>query len=164
MSAVDAAGAAAATAEAIAEASSARANEARLVAQQAEHFLEQVRGAVRDGFIQGDEAERVLRAAENEMTYAHALLADAEAAEERARNEAVNAEAEAEVAEGMARSANEHARDTITRLDDEGAGHTNGITAASDEQDEATKQLEEDEDGDVSDTDELPAIHLREHE
>src|SRR6266567_4675687 len=164
MSAAEAAGVAAANAEALAEASSARANEARLVVQQADHFLEQVRNAVRDGFMRGEEAEKALNAAENEATYAHALLADAEAVEERARNEAMNAEAEAEVAEGMSLSADAHARDTVTNLDREGTEHTNGVAASPDAQDEATAPREEDEDSDLEDTAELHATHLREHE
>jgi hypothetical protein len=156
MSAAEAAGVAAANAEALAEASSASANEARLVAQQADDFLEQVRNAVRDGFMQGEEAERALNAAENEATYTHALLADAEAVEERARNEAMNAEAEAEVAEGMSLSADAHARDTVTNLDREG---NNGVAASSDAQGEATARREED-----GDTTELHATPLRERE
>ncbi len=164
MSAAEAAGVAAANAEALAEASSARANEARLVVQQADHFLEQVRNAVRDGFMRGEEAEKALNAAENEATYAHALLANAEAVEERARNEAMNAEAEAEVAEGMSLSADAHARDTVTNLDREGTEHTNGVAASPDAQDEATAPREEDEDSDLEDTAELHATHLREHE
>jgi hypothetical protein len=163
ISAAEAAGVAAANAEALAEASSARANDARLVAEQADYFLEQVRNAVRDGFIQGEEAERALNAAENEATYAHALLADAEADEERARNQAMNAEAEAEVAEGMSLSADAHARDTVTNLDGESAEHTsNGVATSSDARDEAAEHREEDEDSDPGDTAELHAIHPRE--
>lgn len=98
----DAAGTAAAQAEAEAEASSARTREARTLALKADQALEGVRAAIRKQKLSGEGAEIVLRAAEREATHAHAVLADAEAAEERALNAAMNAEAEAEVAEGMA--------------------------------------------------------------
>ncbi len=98
----DAAGIAAVRAEALAEACSARTREARQLALKADQALEVVRIAIRMQKLSGEGAEVALRAAEREATYAHAALADAEAAEERALNAATNAEAEAEVAEGMA--------------------------------------------------------------
>ena len=52
-----------------------------------------------------EEAEHALQEAEREVTKAQAALADAEAAEEQALTVAMNAEAEAEVAEGMAYAA-----------------------------------------------------------
>jgi len=98
----DVAAAAAAEAGAIAEASSARTQEARRLAQAADQALEEARAAVIGGTLNRVEAERNLRTAQREATRAHALLADAEAAEEQALNAAMDAEAEAEVAEGMA--------------------------------------------------------------
>src|SRR6266566_28040 len=92
----------AAEAEALAEASSAQTREARQRAQQAEAALGEVRVAIRDGLLTGEEAETALQNAEREVTRAQALLADAEAAEEQALDTAMNAEADAEVAEGMA--------------------------------------------------------------
>jgi len=88
----------AAAAEALAQASSANTREARRRAQVAEQALGEIRVAIRNGLLSGEEAER-------EVTRAQASLAYAEAAEEHALNEAMNAEAEAEVAEGMAYAA-----------------------------------------------------------
>ena len=98
----DAAGIAAAQAEAEAEASSARTREARAFALKADQALENVRAAIQKQKLNGEGAEVALRAAEREVTHAHAVLADDEAAEERALKAAMNADAEAEVAEGMA--------------------------------------------------------------
>jgi hypothetical protein len=109
----DVAAAAAAEAEALAEASSARTREARHVALQADQALEEVRLAITSGALSGEDAENYLRDAERNATRAHALLADAEAAEEQALKAAMNAEAEAEVAEGMALAAGEHAETKI---------------------------------------------------
>jgi len=95
----------AAAAEAMAQASSAHTREARRQAQLAEQTLGEVRVAIRNGLLTGEEAEHTLQEAEREVTKAQALLADAEAAEEQALTAAVNAEAEAEVAEGMAYAA-----------------------------------------------------------
>ena len=95
----------AAKAEALAEASSAHTREARRRAQQAEEALGEIRVAIRGNILTGKEAEIALQNAEREVTFAQAMLADAEAAEEQAVNAAMNAEAEAEVAEGMAYAA-----------------------------------------------------------
>ncbi len=92
----------AAAAEALAQASSAHTREARRKAQLAEQSLGEIRVAIRNGLLTGDEAEHALQEAEREVTHAQAYLADAEAAEEQALTTAMNAEAEAEVAEGMA--------------------------------------------------------------
>lgn len=97
----------AASAEAIAEASSVQTREAHRLMQEAEATLGQVRLAIRSGSLSGAEADLALQNAENELTRASAFLADAEAAEEHALNNAMNAEAEAEVAEGMAYAASE---------------------------------------------------------
>ena len=97
----------AASAEAIAQASSVQTREARQRVHEAEAALGQVRLAIRNGTLSGEEAESALQEAENELTRATAFLADAEATEELAVDNAMNAEAEAEVAEGMA-SAAEH--------------------------------------------------------
>ena len=97
----------AASAEAIAEASSVQTREAHRRVQEVEAVLGQVRLAIRSGSLSGAEAELALQNAENELTRASAFLADAEATEEQALNNAMNAEAEAEVAEGMAYAASE---------------------------------------------------------
>ena len=104
MTAADITAAAAAEAEAFAEASSARVRELRRLAEQAEKILERVHVAIQRGVLVGDAAEATLYEAEHDASHAHTLLADAEATEERARRTAMNAEAEAEVAEGMARA------------------------------------------------------------
>ncbi len=95
----------AAAAEALAQASSAHTREARRQAQLAEEALGEIRVAIRNDLLTGEEAEHALQQAEREVTKAQASLADAEAAEEQALNAAMNAEAEAEVAEGMAYAA-----------------------------------------------------------
>ncbi|HEX9132297.1 MAG TPA: hypothetical protein VF844_08385 [Ktedonobacteraceae bacterium] len=95
----------AAAAEALAQASSAHTREARRRAQLAEQALGEIRVAIRSGLLTGEEAEHALQEAEREVTHAQAYLADAEAAEEQALTAAMNAEAEAEVAEGMAYAA-----------------------------------------------------------
>ncbi|HLX40517.1 MAG TPA: hypothetical protein VKR42_08290, partial [Ktedonobacteraceae bacterium] len=109
----DAAAAVAAEAEALAEASSARTREARRYAADADRALVEVRATIRNGAISEDEARIQLHFAEHEATRAHAMLADAEAAEEEAINTARNAEAEAEVAEGMAFAATTIAEDQL---------------------------------------------------
>ncbi len=98
----------AAAAEALAQASSAHTREARRRAQLAEQSLGEIRVAIRNGLLTSDEAEHALQEAEREVTHAQAYLADAEAAEEQALTAAMNAEAEAEVAEGMAYAAVNH--------------------------------------------------------
>lgn len=95
----------AAAAEALAQASSAHTREVRRHTQLAEQALGEIRVAIRNGLLRGEEAEHALQEAEREVTRAQASLADAEAAEEQALTEAMNAEAEAEVAEGMAYAA-----------------------------------------------------------
>jgi hypothetical protein len=95
----------AAAAEAIAQASSAHTRETRRQAQLAEQTLGEIRVAIHNGLLTGEEAEQTLQEAEREVTKAQASLADAEAAEEQALTAAMNAEAEAEVAEGMAYAA-----------------------------------------------------------
>jgi hypothetical protein len=92
----------AAAAEAMAQASSAHTREARRQAQLAEQTLGEIRVAIHNGLLTGEEAEQTWQEAEREVTKAQASLADAEAAEEQALTAAMNAEAEAEVAEGMA--------------------------------------------------------------
>lgn len=92
----------AATAEALAEASSARTRAVRRQAHMAEEALGEIRVAIRNDLLTSEEAEHALQEAEREVTKTQAALADAEAAEEQALAIATNAEAEAEVAEGMA--------------------------------------------------------------
>ena len=95
----------AAAAEALAEASSAHTREARRQVLLAEQALGEVRVAISNGLLTGKEAEHALQEAEREVTKVQAFLAAAEAAEEQAVTAAMNAEAEAEVAEGMAYAA-----------------------------------------------------------
>jgi hypothetical protein len=106
----------AAAAKAFAEASSSYTREARRRAEEAEQALGEVRVAIRGGLLIGEEAEVGLQKAEHEVTRAQAMLADAEAAEEQALTAAVNAEAEAEVAEGMAYAT---VNRTVTLLEEE---------------------------------------------
>jgi hypothetical protein len=103
----------AAAAEALAEASSARTREARRQAQLAEEALGEIRVAIRNDLLTGEEAKHALQEAELEVTKAQAALADAEAAEEQALTAAMNAEAEAEVAEGMAYAARDRSDSLI---------------------------------------------------
>ncbi len=103
----------AAAAEALAEASSAHTRETRRQAKLAEEALGEIRVAIRNELLQGEEAQHALREAEREVTKAQANLADAEAAEEQALATAMNAEAEAEVAEGMAYAAADRSNLTI---------------------------------------------------
>lgn len=95
-------------AEALSEASSVYAQEAYQHAQQMDESLDEVRVAISNGLLTGEEAKNALQNAEREFTHAQASLADAEAAEEQALTTAMNAEAEAEVAEGMAFAAANH--------------------------------------------------------
>jgi len=103
----------AATAEALAQTSSAQTREARRKAQLAEEALGEIRVAIRNNLLTGEEAKHALKEAEREVSKAQASLADAEAAEEQALNAAMNAEAEAEVAEGMAYAAADSSNLTI---------------------------------------------------
>jgi hypothetical protein len=104
---------AAAEAEALAEASSARTRKARIIVRQADQELTLVRATIRNGSLSGAKAQAALQAAERKSTHAHAELDDAEDAEERAINAARNAEAEAEVSEGMALSAHDRYRNDV---------------------------------------------------
>ncbi len=138
----DAAGIAAARAEAVAEACSARTREARALALKADLALEAVRLAIHSQRLNGEGAEIALKAAEREATHAHAVLADAELAEESALNTAMNAEAEAEVAEGMAFAASSRdERDEKKR--DEIAAHDATHSAA------AEQNVDDDDDEDT---------------
>lgn len=179
MTAADVAAAAAAEAEAFAEASSARVREMQRLADQADRILERVRLAVQRGVLVGDAAESTLYEAEHDATHAHALLAESEATEERARRSAMNAEAEAEVAEGMARAtqgrfAHEDYRDAGEyALDTTGNSYSHKNTRAFEHEDafengnednDDDKDKDKDNNGnahDAEDTLELPSIHLR---
>ena len=92
----------AAKAEVIAEISSKQTQEARRYVQEAEQALADVRAAISSGALSGEEAQEALWRAEHAVTRAQAFLADAEANEEQAVRAAMNAEADAVVAEGMA--------------------------------------------------------------
>jgi len=155
----DVAAASAAKAEAIAEACSARTREARHDALQADRVLEEVRAAIASGAFSGEDANRYLQSVEREATRAQALLADAEAAEEQARNAAMNAEAEAEVAEGMALAAGGHAE---TALEEHSASTQPLVNDDESHVQDALSIVEEawrEDDGDgLDDTDEMPAI------
>jgi len=155
----DVAAASAAKAEAIAEACSARTREARHDALQADRVLEEVRAAIASGAFSGEDANRYLQSVEREATRAQALLADAEAAEEQARNAAMNAEAEAEVAEGMALAAGGHAETALEEhsastqpLVNDDEGHVQDALSIEEE------AWREDDGDELDDTDEMPAI------
>ena len=133
----------AASAEAIAEASSVQTREAWRRVREAETALGQVRLTIRNGTLSGEEAEIALQDAENELTRATAFLADAEATEEQALDNAMNAEAEAEVAEGMAYAAERQFEDQQDPLPD--------LSASEDAPAE--------EDNESATTQKLPVIH-----
>jgi len=160
----DAAAIAAAEAEALAEASSARTREARRAALEADRVLGTIRLAIRNGALVGDEAAAALMAAERDATHAHAVLADAEATEERALTAAMNAEAEAEVAEGMALASGEgHERDeygSAYPMPAEepalAATETDDVDLELDGADADSEQDEDDEGGE--DTQKLPRV------
>ncbi len=98
----------AAKAEVIAEISSKQTREARRYVQEAEQALADVRAAISSGVLSGEEAQEALWRAEHAVTRAQAFLADAEANEEQAVRAAMNAEADAVVAEGMAFAGADH--------------------------------------------------------
>lgn len=98
----------AAKAEVIAEISSKQTHEARRYVQEAEQALADVRASISSGVLSGEEAQETLWRAENAVTRAQAFLADAEANEEQAVRAAMNAEADAVVAEGMAFASVDH--------------------------------------------------------
>ncbi len=152
----DAAGIAAARAEAVAEACSARTREARALALKADQALEAVRMAIRKQKLSGEGADVALKAAEREATHAHAVLADAEVAEERAMNAAMNAEAEAEVAEGMAFAAS--SRDER----DEKRRENASVQSASYNTAHTSGAEQDGDDDDDEDTLEVPVIRPQE--
>ena len=117
----------AAAAEALAEASSVRTREVRRQAQMAEEALGEIRVAIRNDLLTGEEAEHALREAEREVTKTQASLADAEATEEQALAAAINAEAEAEVAEGMAYATVDRS-DSLSEEEQEVAGNEPNTT------------------------------------
>ncbi len=98
----DAAASAAADAEARAEASSRKTREARDEVQQAEKALANIRLAIEQGRITGEEATQDVKNAERRAVEARRRVLEAEAMEEYAVRAAMDAEAEAEVTEGMA--------------------------------------------------------------
>src|SRR6266566_9903062 len=110
----------AAAAEALAQASSAHTREVRRQAQLAEQALGEIRVAIRNDLLNGEEAEHALQEAEREVTHAQAYLADAEATEEQALTVAMNAEAEAEVAEGMAYAAGDRSGQSLEEEQEQG--------------------------------------------
>ena len=107
----------AAKAEVIAEISSKQTREARRYVQDAEQAHIEVRTAISNGILTGEEAQEALWRAEHAVTRAQAFLADAEANEEQAVKAAMNAEADAEVAEGMAFASTDHL--TVLAIADE---------------------------------------------
>lgn len=171
MTAADVAAAAAAEAEAFAEASSARVRELRHLTEQADNILEQVRLAIRRGILIGDAAEATLYDAEHDASRVRTLLAEAEATEERARRAAMNAEAEAEVAEGMAlatqgRFADEDYRDAgnyaLERMKDSYSHNESQSYAREERQESETNTSDQDEgsEEDREDTLKLPSLRL----
>ena len=117
----------AAKAEVIAEISSKQTREARRYVQEAEQALANVRAAIHGGALSGEEAQEALWRSEHAVTRAQAFLADAEANEEQAVKAAMNAEADAVVAEGMAFATVDH----VTLLADADEPQDNGETPES---------------------------------
>ena len=172
MTAADVAAAAAAEAEAFAQASSARTREVQRLVEQADKILERVHVAIQRGVLVGDAAEATLYEAEHDATHARTLLADAEATEERARRAAMNAEAEAEVAEGMARAtqgrfADEDYRDaTDYAFETPGTSYSHNATngdATIDDNVADKRESNADED-DADDTLQMPSVRLKEQQ
>ena len=116
----------AAKAEVIAEISSKQTREARRYVQEAEQALADVRAAINNGVLSGEEAQEALWRAEHAVTRAQAFLADAEANEEQAVRAAMNAEADAVVAEGMAFASADH----VTLLTEADEPQESGETSA----------------------------------
>ena len=175
MTAADITAAAAAEAEAFAQASSARTREVRRLVAQADKILERVHVAIQRGVLSGDAAEATLYEAEHDASHARTLLAEAQVTEERARRAAMNAEAEAEVAEGMAhatqgRFAHEDYRDAADyalettetsyshNTPGEGIGEKDAVV---NNQVDENQEDENEDDVDAEDTLQLPSISLK---
>ena len=146
----------AAAAKAFAEASGAHTREARRRAEAADQALGEVRIAIRGGLLTGEEAEMDLQKAEHEVTSAQAMLADAEAVEEQALTAAINAEAEAEVAEGMAYATVNH---SAALLEEE-----QGYRAGAEQEVSQTNLSQDAVDGEPDITLKIPHVHPRETE
>jgi chromosome segregation ATPase len=145
----------AAKAEVIAEISSKQTHEARRYVEDAEQALAEVRAAISSGVLSGEEAQEALWRAEHAVTRAQAFLADAEANEEQAVKAAMNAEADAEVAEGMAFAAVDHVTLLVTAEEPQ----DNGVTPVSSTP--AQEQApENNDDGDI--TTKISVIHPQE--
>lgn len=127
----------AAKAEVIAEISSKQTREARRYVQEAEQALANVRSAISSGALSGEEAQEVLWRAEHAVTRAQAFLADAEANEEQAVKAAMNAEADAVVAEGMAFATVDH----VTLLAAADEPQDNGETPATNGDEDITTKI-----------------------
>lgn len=163
MTAADVAATAAAEAEAFAEASSARTREVRRLVEQADRILERVHVAIQRGVLVGDAAEATLYEAEHDASHAHTLLADAEVTEERARRAAMNAEAEAEVAEGMARATQGRFAHEDYRDAGDYALETTENSYSHNTTDEEYQEGDE-IGGDEDDTLQMPSIRLKERQ
>ncbi len=129
----------AAKAEVIAEISSKQSHEARRHAQDAEQALIEVRAAISSGALSGEEAQEALWRAENAVTRAQAFLADAEANEEQAVKAAMNAEADAVVAEGMAFAAVDHIALLATASESQNSSREEHALENNDDADITTK-------------------------
>jgi hypothetical protein len=169
MTSADIAAAKAAQAEAVAEDSSARVREVRRLVEQADTILEQVRLAIERGALQGDAADAALYDAENDATHVHTKLAEAEAVEERTRRAAMNAEAEAEIAEGMARATqgrftHEEYRDAgeyVSEVSRSSYSHESLAAASDNKGQDDVSDVSEDKRDDEENTLEMPSATSR---
>ncbi len=96
--------------EAYAEASGARAQEARALVERVSLMVDMVVAAIDSGILTGTNADEALAAAEQEMSSAQAVLTALDIITERADSYSAQVEARAEVSEGMSYASEENWR------------------------------------------------------
>lgn len=89
-------------AEVCSEFASARMQQASALEEQANHIVQGIRSVIEEGNLSGDEARQALAMAEQEVGYIHMLVEHAEEDKRQTMEEAMNADAQAEVTAGMA--------------------------------------------------------------
>jgi hypothetical protein len=94
--------------EAYAEASGARAQEARALVERVSMMVDMVVSAIDSGILTGDNADEAMAAAEQEMSSAQAVLTALEIITERADSYSAETEATAEVSAGMSYASEEN--------------------------------------------------------
>ena len=94
-------------AEVRSETASAYMQQASALEEQANHILQEIRSAIEEGNLSGEEARLVLEIAEQEVGYIHMLAAHSGEDKRQTMEEAMNADAQAEVTAGMAVGADE---------------------------------------------------------